>query len=165
MDTNHKLIRWNFVIHGSIDGYSRLVTHLNVSTDNLALTALEYFFASVKEYDIPSRVRVDGGSEFAHIEKFMNKLDGSVRCIRGKSVHNRRIERHWRDTYTKVLVKYHSLFNHMENHGILDINSDIHIFALHHVYQPRIDRDLKLWAEAHNCHKIRTEENKTPRQL
>lgn len=28
MDGNHKLIRWKFVIHGAVDGYSRLVTFL-----------------------------------------------------------------------------------------------------------------------------------------
>jgi len=26
MDGNHKLIRWKYVIHGAVDGYSRLVT-------------------------------------------------------------------------------------------------------------------------------------------
>ena len=72
-----------------------------------------------------------GGAEFVHIEKFMNGIDGTIRCIRGKSVHNQRIERHWRDVFTKVIVKYHSLFNHMENHRILDIGNDKHMFALH----------------------------------
>ena len=31
MDGNHKLIRWKFVIHGAVDGYSRLVTFLKCS--------------------------------------------------------------------------------------------------------------------------------------
>jgi len=29
MDGNHKLIRWGFVIHGAIDGYSRKVMYLS----------------------------------------------------------------------------------------------------------------------------------------
>ena len=65
-DTHLKLIRSNFVVHGCIDGYSRLVVHLNVSTNNLASTALNYFFESVTEYGIPGKIRVDGGSEFPY---------------------------------------------------------------------------------------------------
>ena len=53
----------------------------------------------------------------------------------------------------------------MENHQILDISKDIHLFALHHVFEPRISRDLSTWRNAHNNHKMRTENNKSPRQL
>ena len=166
LDTNHKLIRWNFVVNGCTDGFSRLVTHLDASTNNLAITALEYFFSSVLEYGVPGRIRVDGGSEFNHIEKFMNDLDGSKRCIRGKSsVHNQRIECLWRDVFTKVLSKYHGIFNHMENHRILGIHNNIHLFALHFVFEPRINRDLSSWRKAHNNHRLSTEQSQTPRQL
>ena len=34
MDGHHKLIRWKFVIHGAIDGYSRLIVFLKCSTNN-----------------------------------------------------------------------------------------------------------------------------------
>lgn len=29
IDSHHKLIRWRFVIHGAIDGFSRAITYLN----------------------------------------------------------------------------------------------------------------------------------------
>jgi hypothetical protein len=45
MDSHHKLIRWNFVTHGCIDGISRLVTYFGVSTNNEALTAFNFFFS------------------------------------------------------------------------------------------------------------------------
>ena len=32
IDGYHKLIRWKIVIHGGIDGYSRLVTYLQITT-------------------------------------------------------------------------------------------------------------------------------------
>ena len=165
LDTNHKLIRWNFVVNGCIDGLSRLVTHLGVSTNNLAITALNFFVSSVLEYGVPGRIRIDGGYEFNHVERFMNEIDGTKRCIRGKSVHNQRIERLWRDVFTKVLVKYHGLFNHMENHGILNIDNDVHMFALHRVFEPRINKDLSSWRDAHNNHALRTDNSKTPLQL
>ena len=165
LDTHHKIIRWKFVVHGCIDGYSRLITHLKVTTDNLASTALNFFFESTKEYGIPGRIRVDGGSEFNHIERFMNQLDGSKRCFRGKSVHNTRIERLWRDVFTKVISKYQNLFYHMENHGILNVEDEKHLYALHTVFLPRIKQELMLWRDAHNQHPVRTEKYRTPLQL
>ena len=129
------------------------------------MTSFNFFTSSLLEFGVPGKIRTDGGTEFAHIERFMNQIDGSKRCHRGKSVHNQRIERLWRDVFTKVIVKYHSTFNHMENYKILDIDNDVHMFALHYVFEARIGRDLGLWQKAHNNHKVRTENNKTPRQL
>ena len=37
-DTNHKLIRWHFIIAGGIDGFSRLVTFLRCEDHNKADT-------------------------------------------------------------------------------------------------------------------------------
>ncbi|XP_072554131.1 uncharacterized protein [Paramormyrops kingsleyae] len=34
IDGNHKLIRWRIVVHAGIDGFSRLITYLKVSTNN-----------------------------------------------------------------------------------------------------------------------------------
>ena len=36
IDGYHKLIRWNIVIHGGVDGYSRLPVFLSASTNNKA---------------------------------------------------------------------------------------------------------------------------------
>ena len=40
-----------------------------------------------------------------------------------------------------------------------------HLFALHYVYLPRINRSLKQFNEAWNCHGLPTERGKTPNQL
>ncbi|XP_057301646.1 uncharacterized protein LOC130636069 [Hydractinia symbiolongicarpus] len=89
-DSHHKLIRWNFVIHGIIDGYSRFVPMLRISTDNLAKTAFDFFLESIRSCGIPGRMRADGGSEFNHVESFMKLANGQNRgsFMRGKSVHN-----------------------------------------------------------------------------
>ena len=34
IDGNHKMIKWRLVIHGGIDGYSRLITFLHCSNNN-----------------------------------------------------------------------------------------------------------------------------------
>lgn len=79
---------------------------LEVVTDNLARTAFSVFKDAIALFSIPSRIRVDNGGEYNFIEKFMNQVDGEVRCIRGKSVHNVRIERLWRDYLEKIGDKY-----------------------------------------------------------
>lgn len=140
---------------------------MRVSTDNLASTAVKYYLGGVREYGVPSRVRADGGSEFVHVESFMNMINGNERgsLMRGPSVHNQRIERLWRDVYVKVLDKYYKLFNYMEENNILDPTDQIDLYCLQHTFVMRIDEELRTWKTAHNNHGIRTEHYKTPNQL
>ena len=44
VDGNHKLIRWRLVIHGGIDGFSRLITYLHCSNNNRSDTVTECLF-------------------------------------------------------------------------------------------------------------------------
>ena len=53
----------------------------------------------------------------------------------------------------------------MEESGILDSANEIHIFALHFVYLPRINRRLSVFTSGHNNGSISTERNLTPVQL
>ena len=59
-----------FVVFGQIDGYSRRISSLHISTDNRAETALRFFIDSIREYGVPSRVRADEGPEINHIDFF-----------------------------------------------------------------------------------------------
>lgn len=43
IDGHHSLIRWGFVIHGCIDGFSRIITFLRCSTNNRSDTVMSYF--------------------------------------------------------------------------------------------------------------------------
>ena len=108
----HNFSRWNFVVHGAIDGFSRLVPVLQAATDNTARTALGFFLDGVRVFGLPSRLRADGGSEFNHVRTFMENANGEDRgsFMDGQSVHNQRIERLWRDVYEKVLDKYYKLW-------------------------------------------------------
>ena len=57
------------------------------------------------------------------------------------------------------------LFYHMENCGILDPTNEVHMFALHHVFLPRINRNIQIFKEAYNRAPLSTERGCSPTQL
>ena len=166
-DGHHKLIRWRFVVHGGIDGYSRMIVYLKCSTNNRATTVLECFQEAVRFFGLPSRVRSDQGTENTLVAFYMLRHRGHDRrsMITGSSTHNQRIERLWRDTHRSVTTLYYRLFYFLENQGLLDPLNEVHIFALHYVYLPRINRALTLFKQGWNHHGIRTASHHSPHQL
>lgn len=50
VDGNHKLIRWKFVVHGGIDGFSRLCVYLGCATNNRAATVRDLFYVATSEF-------------------------------------------------------------------------------------------------------------------
>ena len=142
-----------------IDGFSRLVTYLHCSSDNCAETVLSLFQEAVEQYHLPSRVRCDLGVENVDVARYMLLQRGVCRqsVITGSSVHNQRIERLWRDVRRIVVNQYHNLFYYMENSNVLDPLCDAHLFCLHYIFIPRINRALLEFQHQYNNHRLRTE--------
>jgi Trp operon repressor len=153
-------------VHGAIDGYSRLVTFLKASTNNKASTVLDLFLTAEEEYGLPSRIRVDKGGENHSVCRYMEEKRGTGRgsAIRGRSVHNQRIERLWLDVWDNIVNVYYDLFSAFERDLVLNPNSEEQVFALHYVYMPRIRRSIQTFVMQHNHQKIRTE-NASPLQM
>uniref|UniRef100_A0AAV2MJB3 Integrase catalytic domain-containing protein n=1 Tax=Knipowitschia caucasica TaxID=637954 RepID=A0AAV2MJB3_KNICA len=128
IDGHHKLIRWRFVVHGGVDGFSRLVVYLTVAGNNRACTVLQSFFAAVEQYGLPSRVRSDKGGENADVAEFMIRSRGTDRNshITGRSVHNQRIERMWRDVYEHALDLFYQIFTSLEYQGTLNPDNEVY---------------------------------------
>ena len=99
---------------------------------------LELVKDAVKKFGIPSCVRSDKGLEIVGFMRYM--IDHPKRgpnrglFITGRSVHNQRIERLWRDVYQGVLHLYKELFDYLEGTGNLDPSNEVDLFALHYVY-------------------------------
>ena len=138
IDGYQKLIRWRFVIHGGIDGYSRLPVYLKASTNNRASTVLHCFLTAVERHGLPSRVRCDKGGENVIVSEFMlgHPMRGPGRrsCITGRSVHNQRIERFWRDLYPSCIAMHYMLFWSLEDCHLLNIDNHVDVFCLHYIF-------------------------------
>ena len=53
----------------------------------------------------------------------------------------------------------------MEDSGILNVDDETHIFCLHFVFLPRINKSINQFKEMWNNHPIRTAGNFSPMQL
>lgn len=167
IDGHHSLIRWRFVVHGAIDGFSRMVIYLSCSTNNRSSTVMQLFGESITEFGIPSRVRSDKGGENVLVCHFMVSYRGPGRGshIAGSSIHNQRIERLWRDVYRCVCCTFHEVFYYLEAQGLLDPDDDCNLFVLHCVFLPVINHHLSAFSSAWNQHPIRTERNWSPQKI
>jgi hypothetical protein len=167
IDGWHKLIDYHFVVHAGIDGFSRTVTFLHCSDNNRAATVLEQFKVAVTRYGCPSRVRADKGGENRDVALFMIKNRGVDRnsIMLGRSVHNQRIERFWRDMRRSCLNLYKKFFLHLQNDYFFDFANEYVVFCIHYLFLNRINADLERYRDAWNNHKLSTEHNRTPHEL
>ena len=166
LDGHHKLIKWRLVTHGAIDGYSRMITFLQASSNNRADTVIRVFRSAVEMYGLPKKVRTDHGGENIEVWRMMMEEYGNDKCvIVGSSAHNERIERLWRDVHRSVIIVYGNIFREMEAEGILDPLNEVDLYCLHFVFIPRINSSLESFREGWNNHSISTENNRTPSQL
>ena len=77
------------IIHGAIDGFSRIIHFLKFSTNNSAETVKALFHEAKDCYGAPSRVRTDKGGENVLVWQSMDSLRRENRgsYLVGSSVH------------------------------------------------------------------------------
>ena len=167
VDTHHKLIRWRFVIHAGIDGFSRTIVYAKCADNNRAVTSVGAFVEGVDTFGLPHQVRSDHGGENVDIWRYMlSTHSNDTSCIlTGSSTHNERVERLWRDVNRCVCAPFADTFHTLEAEGILDPLNEADMFCLHYIFLPRIAKSLKEFQESWNNHPLSTEGNLTPYQL
>ena len=168
IDGDHKLITpYRFVLHGGIDGYSRLIVYLEASTNNRASTVLRLFEDAVAQYNLPSRVRCDFGLENIDVARLMLETRGVNRgsVLTGPSVRNQRIERLWREVNRIIVSRFLNIFLFLETNGHFDPDNEVHLLSLHIVYQPLINSVIEHFKQQWNNHPLTSECSYTPLQI
>ena len=107
---------------------------------------LQSFLSAVQEWGLPSHVRCDRGGENVDVVEYMINERGTDRgsALVGRSVHNQRIERLWRDVYKDVLDLFYSIFISMEDIGLVDPINEIDVWCLHYCFCHVINSNLGL---------------------
>ena len=162
-----KLIRWRFVVHVGMDGFSRLVVFCECSDNNTSQTVPALSQRAVSQYGRPLKIRTDKGGENVRVwEEMVNHSPaGEMAAITGSSVQNQRVEQFNRDLNIHCADVIKLELYELEHQGLLDPSSDTDLFCLHYVYVPRINQLLQEFVSAHNHHSVSTENNLTPLQL
>ena len=108
------------------------------------MIVLGIFVTATNEYCVPSRVRSDKGGENNGACEYMLRARGTGRHshIAGKSTHNQRIERLWRDVFRCVTSTFYTLFYFMEEVGDLNPVCDIDLFVLRIVFILKVNQSL-----------------------
>lgn len=140
---------------------------MRAATNNSAQTAFLAFTQGVESYGLPSRVRTDYGGENVLIAEHMVERRGAGRgsIIMGRSVHNQRIERLWRDLFAGCVSYFYYLFYFLEGESLLDPDDDADLLALHITFLPKLQTQLDSFRLGWCNHRLRTERNRTPHQL
>ncbi|KAK0474593.1 hypothetical protein IW261DRAFT_1341498 [Armillaria novae-zelandiae] len=86
----------------------------------------------------------------------MENYRGIIRnsYIWGRSVHNTRVERMWRDTTIAFSNKWKGFFYDLECSHSLNPLLNRHIWLLHFLFLGKIDGDCQKWANHWNNHKL-----------
>ncbi|RXK39647.1 hypothetical protein M231_03001 [Tremella mesenterica] len=164
IDGHHKLVTWKFVIHGAINGHSRVITFLHASTNNRADSVLDLFLNATERWGWPARVRADYGGENLLVKDVMEHVRSNIRrpFIQGPSTRNQRIERLWVDLQKWATLSYRRAFEALEAEGVLDLNSPLHMWCLHFCYLPMLNQSLNDFRVFWNNHGVRTMQGRTP---
>ena len=151
-----KLIRWRMVVHGAIDGFSRATVFLKCSNNNEAATVVDLFQTGTNTFHYPRRIRTDYGTENIEVARLMLNRYGvdSNPVITGRSLHNQRIERLWKDVFQYVIQTDYNSFYFMESQDILDPTDEVNSLALQLIYMPQINRALDYFSSQCNNHSI-----------
>ena len=149
IDGHDKLKKRGFALHGGIDGFSRKVLWLNVSTtNNDPLVVANYFFTVCK--------RLDRGNENIYcqdIHTFLIKTEDSYRY--GSSVRNQKIEALWSRLLRFRVHWWVEFFRTMGLDGIYEGEYILHQELLYFCFMSALQYELNEFQTTWNTKHVR----------
>lgn len=159
MDGWDKLKPYGFCVHAGIDGFSRRLLWLEVSTTNKnPNVVVDYFLSTVQQLGgVPRLVRADKGTEniwVSAMQKLLrmnqgDNLAGHNSFIQGKSSANQRIESYWSKLRQGGGGWWMDFFKDLRDSGIFRDHDLLHRECLRFCFMNVLRKELhdvaKLW--------------------
>lgn len=169
-DNHDKLKRLGFPIYGCIDGYSRKIIWIEVSSTNNNPSIIgSYYLKAIEKYGfVPTIMRTDNGTEANLMEDFQiairyyheDEYSGFKSFIRGKSTRNQRIESYWRQFRQKLGDFFIDLFKTMEAENLFNASDPVQVDCLRYCFGDLLKEDILLTKKEWNEHRVRKQRNK-----
>lgn len=158
IDGNDKLKKWGFCIHGAIDGFSRKLLWLKVSTTNNDPLVIANFYLEfvTKHKIVPNVVRMDRGTENIYVEDlqvfFTNDRNSFLYAT---STRNQRIESFWSRLKKYKLCWWIRFFEDLEKERLFKSYLETHVETLLFVFLPILQKELVEFGRVWNARNIR----------
>ena len=158
IDGNDKLKRFGFAIHGAIDGFSRKLLWLVVSTtNNDPIVIANYYLNCISRLGkAPKTLRMDLGTENIYcqdLQVFFTKIDDSF--LYAASTRNQRIEAFWSRLKKFKLSWWIDFFTDMIKCRLHKPSSPLHKEVLMFCYMPVLQAQLNECSRLWNSRRIR----------
>lgn len=165
IDGHDKLKPFGFSIHGCIDGFSRRIIWLEVSTTNKNPEVIAKFYLdAVKQVGgVPRKMRSDDGSENSLVEAIHTYLrysnsngdNADLSCFAiGRSTANQRIEAYWSHLVKDGPGWWISFFKDLRDLNIFNDSDPVHIDCIRFCFMHILRKELYEVAELWNQHCI-----------
>jgi AraC-like DNA-binding protein len=157
-DAHEKLAKlWGIWIHVCIDGYSRYIIYLKVTTDKASETVRQIFVEGCNEHGWASRCRWDKGTENvgAAAEQIFRMGTGRGSALTGRSSLNCRAEYIWAFVKVHISSYFRDLFFRMERDGLFSREDPGDLHCLQAVYVTLVQEACDHFRVMWNEHRIR----------
>ena len=166
IDGHDKLKPFGFSIHGCIDGFSRRLIWLEVSTTNKNPEVIaQYYLDAVRQNGgVPQKIRSDDGSENSLIEAIHTYLryansdndtpSDSCCFATGRSTANQRIEAYWSHLVKDGPGWWINFFKDLRDLNLFDDSDPLHVECIRFCFMQILRKELHQVAELWNEHVI-----------
>lgn len=172
IDGHDKLKPFGFSIHGCIDGFSRRIIWLEVSTSNKSPEVVaSYYLKAVSELEgVPLVIKADDGTEHALIEPmqiYLRSLSDDTENVASSfsittSPQNQRIESYWALLQRDRIGWWRRFLQDATDVDILFTSDPVMLDCIRYCFMALIRKDLKSVSEEWNAHIISRSRNGGP---